>query len=210
MNEEWDRTRYEREKRNFIESRSRFRLIYLHAALIFTLTWLAGWAGSWALLEFDVGSMPVRYGLSFFLSYLVFIACVRVWADFMRSERSTSDMGSFDLPVADGEGCAIALAGLLLGLLVAGLFAWTGGLPLLLEVAFEVVFAGVIVKRLSRHQKVGDWLSALVRHTWRPALVAWLSLVTAAGWLQYQAPEVKTFATAVKAIWLKSQDPKAL
>ena len=210
MNEEWDPARYEREKRNFIESRSRFRPLYFHAALIFTLTWLAGWACSWALLKFGVGSMPLRYGLSFLLAYLVFVGCLRVWADFMRAERGGSDVGYFDLPVADGEGCAIVMACLLLGLLLAGVFALTGGLPLLLEVAFEVVFAGVIVKRLSRRQEVGNWLAAVVRHTWLHALVAWLVLVIVAGLLQHQAPEVKTFAAAVKAIWLKSQGPKAL
>ena len=207
MNEEWDPARYEREKRNFIESRSRFRSLYFHAALIFTLTWLAGWAGSWALLKFGVGSMPLRYGLSFLLAYLVFVGCVRVWADFMRAERGNSDVGSFDLPVADGEGCAIVMACLLLGLLLAGVFALTGGLPLLLEVAFEVVFAGVIVKRLSRRQEVGNWFAAVVRHTWLHALVAWLVLVIVAGLLQHQAPGAKTFAGATTALWLKSQSP---
>ncbi len=31
-----------------------------------------------------------------------------------------------------------------------------------------------------------------------------------AGLLQQQAPEIKTFAAAAKAIWLQSQEPKAL
>jgi hypothetical protein len=203
VNEEWGQARYEREKKNFIESRSRFRPLYFHAALIFTVTWLAGWACSWALLKWGMESMPHRYGFSFLLSYLVFVGCVRVWADFMRAERGGSGVGNFDLPVADGEGCAILIACLLLGLLLAGLFALTGGLPLLLEVAFEVVFAGVIVKRLSRQQAVGNWLASLVRHTWLHALVAWVLLVAVAGWLQHRAPAVNTFAAAVKAIWFK-------
>jgi hypothetical protein len=208
MNEEWDAARYAREKRNFIESRSRFRPLYWHAALIFTITWLAGWASSWAFLKGGMQSMPQRYGVSFLLSYLVFIGCVRVWADFMRAERGGFGGGNFDLPVADGEGCAIVLVCLLLGMLLASVFALTGGLSLLLEVAFEVVFAGVIVKRLSRRQEVGNWLAALVRCTWLHALVAWLVLVGAAGWLQRQAPEVHTLAAAAKAIWLKSQSLK--
>ena len=212
MNEEWDPARYQRERRNFIESRSRFRPIYFHAALIFTMTWLAGWACSWALLKFGVENMPLRYGVSFLLSYLVFIACVRVWADFMRAERGDGsvDAGGFDLPFVGFEGCAVVIAGLLLGLAVAGVFAMTGGLPLLLEVAFEVVFAGVVVKRLTRRQELGDWLSSVVRHTWLHALVAGLLLVAAAALLQHQAPEAKTFAAATKALWRKSQGPKAL
>jgi hypothetical protein len=210
MSEEWNPARYEREKRNFIESRSRFRPLYFHVALIFTLTWLAGWAGSWSLLKLGMESMPLRYGLSFLISYLVFVGCVRVWADFMRAERGGSDLGSFDVPFADGEGCAVVMTCLLLGLLLAGVFALTGGLPLLLEVAFEVVFAGVIVKRLSRKQEVGNWFAALVRQTWLHALVAWFVLVIVAGVLQHQVPEAKTFAAATKALWRKSQGPSTL
>ncbi len=212
MNEEWDQARYQREKRNFIESRARFRPLYLHTALIFTMTWLAGWACSWALFKCGVENIALRYGLSFLLSYVVFIACVRVWADFMRAERSggVGDAGGFDLPVADGEGCAIVTVCLLLGLLLTAVFALAGGLPLLLEVAFEVVFAGVVVKRIGRKQELGNWLSMVVRHTWPHALLAGLILVAAAGFLQHQAPEVKTFASAVKAIWLKSQASKSL
>ena len=123
----------------------------------------------------------------------------------MRTERADglSDIGGLDLPGADGEGCAILAVCLFLGFLLAGVFALAGGLPLLLEVAFEVVFAGVLVKRLSRQHKVGNWLAALVQHTWLHALVALLFVVTAAGLLQHQAPEVQTFAAAIKAIWPK-------
>jgi hypothetical protein len=39
MSEEWDGTRHEREKRNFIKARLRFRSAYLHTSLIFTATW---------------------------------------------------------------------------------------------------------------------------------------------------------------------------
>ncbi len=113
MNEEWDRARYEREKRSFIESRLRLRSVYFHAALIFTVTWLTGWAFSWALLKFGVVSMPLRYGLSFVLAYAAFVVCVRVWADFMRAESGGTEVGYVDLPVADLEGCAVVLAGLL-------------------------------------------------------------------------------------------------
>lgn len=205
MSEQWDRAQYEREKRNFIASRSRQRPLYLHAALIFTTTWLAAWACSWAFFKLGVANMTLRYGLSFFLSYLVFVVCVRVWADFMRAERADglADIGGLDLPGADAEGCAILTVCLFLGFLLAGVFVWAGGLPLLLEVAFEVVFAGVMVKRLSRQHKVGNWLAALVQHTWLHALVALLFVITAAGLLQHQAPKVQTFAAAIKVIWPK-------
>ena len=145
--------------------------------------------------------MPLRYGISFFLSYCVFLLCVRVWADYMRAERGSGDFdggSSFDLPGVDAEGCFIVFIALIVGLLFAAVFAMSGGLPLLMEVAFEVVFAGIVVKRLSRKKILGDWLSVLVRNTWVHALATLILLVVAAGVLQAQAPQTDTFATAIK------------
>ena len=203
MNEEWDRARYEREKRNFIERRLRFRFVNLHAGLIFAVTWLGGWLSSWALLKLGIASLPLRYAISFILAYAMFIACVRIWADFMRKEHGDAgswDGGGFDIPGADAEGCAVVLVALLLGLLLAGLFALVGGAPLLLEVAFEVVFAGVVVRRLSRRETVGAWAHRLVRNTWLPALLVWAALVAVAAWLQAEAPGSRTFAEAIRVV----------
>jgi hypothetical protein len=161
MSEDWDRKRYEQEKRRFIETRLLFRAIYFHTALMFLVTWLAGWFCSYMLLRSGMGSMPLRYALSFAFSYLVFMLCVRVWADSLRAAHPESRGGEW-LDVADvasaggGEGCLIAIAAMVLGLVVAALFAAMGGLPLLLEAAFEVVFAGVIVRRISGRRRVGD------------------------------------------------------
>lgn len=152
------------------------------------------------LLMFGMTNMPARYAISFFLSYLVFIACVRLWADLVRVERGGgSDGGGLDAGGVDGEGFLVVLVVLALGLVASALFAMIGGLPLLLEVAFEVAFAGVIVRRVSRKTTVGDWLGALIRNTWLPALAALIVLVTVAAALQAKAPEAKTFAAAVKA-----------
>jgi len=202
VNEEWDGARYAREKRDFIESRQRFRWIYLHTALIFTVTWLAGWLCSAVLLRAGMHSMPTRYALGFGLSYLVFLACVRVWAGLMRRERGKGPDwdGGFDLPGVDAEGCGVVLVALVLGLLVAGLFAFSGGLPLLLEAAFEVVFAGVVVRRISRKHTVGDWVARLVRNTWPHALVTLVALVGVAAWLQHKVPGSQTFAQAAKSL----------
>ena len=100
MSQEWDRARYEREKRNFIERSRQLRPLYLHVALIFGATWLAGWGFSRLLLAFGVTNMPERYAISFFPSYLVFIGCVRVWADFVSRENSGSG-GAWDGGTAD-------------------------------------------------------------------------------------------------------------
>lgn len=91
MSEEWDRARYEREKRNFIETRLRFRAVYFYAALIFTVTWLMGWFCSSLLLKFGMFNLAGRYAASFLLAYLVFVATVRVWADFMRTDRGSAE-----------------------------------------------------------------------------------------------------------------------
>jgi hypothetical protein len=198
-----DAAQYQREKRSFIASRLLWRFVYFHAALIFAATWLAGWLASWALLKLGMTSMPLRYALAFIASYLVFMLCVRVWADFMRSERGESvEPDGWDVPAADAEGCLFAVAALLLGLLAAGLFAMMGGLPLLLEVAFEVVFAGTVVRRASRKQVLGAWAGALLRNTWLHALAAWLGLITLAAVLQAKAPGAVTFSQAVRLLWL--------
>lgn len=203
MTPDWNRAEYEREKRRFIESRLLHRWVYFHAATIFTVTWLAGWLASWALLSLGLRSMPLRYALGFAFAYLVFMGCVRVWADFMRRERGEGiDLtGSGDAPVAMGfEGCAVVLAAAGLSLVVAGLFALTGGLPLLLEVAFEVVFAGAVVRRVARKQVLGDWAGRLWRNTWAHALAVMAVLVLLAAALQARVPQADTFAQAVAAL----------
>ncbi|MEO7390737.1 MAG: hypothetical protein ABIU58_01100 [Ramlibacter sp.] len=157
------------------------------------------------MLKLGMNSMPGRYAISFFLSYVVFIASVRVWADFVRTDRANGGDwgGSFDFPVGDSEGCAVVIAALVLGLIAAGLFAMAGGLPLLLEAAFEIAFAGVMVRRLSRKQALGNWLGSLVRNTWLHALATLTVLVGLAAFLQAKAPETTTFAQAVKALYSK-------
>ena len=208
MNEDWDSARYAREKRDFIETRLRFRSVYFHASLIFAVTWLAGWLCSFLLLKSGVTLLAGRYAVSFGVSYLVFICAVRVWADFMRrDDRSSSasardGFGSLDLPsFGDGEGCVAVLAVLVLGLVIAALFAKTGGLPMLLEVAFEVVFAGTIVRRMSRKETIGDWSSRLIRKTWLSALVSFILLVSVAAFLQASAPGSQTFAEAWRVLF---------
>lgn len=199
MTDEWDAAEYQRRKRDFVESRLLRRFVYLHAALIFTVTWLAGWLASWVLLRAGLVHMPGRYALAFLFSYLVFVAVVRVWADFMRQERGSGEV-PIDMPLVDAEGCGIVLVVALAALVIAALFAASGGLPLLLEAAFEVVFAGVVVRRARRRQVLGEWARVLVRNTWIHALVVLLLLVAVAGWLQHRVPEAQTFAQAVRVL----------
>lgn len=197
----WSRAEYEREKRNFIERRLRFRSVYWHSCVIFTVTWLSGWLCSALLLKLGLVAMPLRYALSFSLAYPVFLGAVRVWANFMKSERGEASGVSHIGGLGNlGEGCFFVLAAMLIAMVVAGIFALTGGLPLLLEAAFEVVFAGVMVRRFSGMEVVGDWAGTLLRKTSRHALVTLALLLSVAVWLQRHAPEAKTFAEAVKTL----------
>ena len=86
-------------------------------------------------------------------------------------------------------------------LIAATLFAMLGGLPLLLEVAFELAFAGVVVRRISGRQELGNWVGVLIRNTWWQALLALVLLVGLAAWLQAKAPQAKTFSQAVSQVW---------
>ena len=194
--EEWDAARYEREKRNFVERRLLFRWVHLHLAVIFAVTGLAGWVVSWTLRQAGIDNMPLRYALAFLPAYGVFLLCVRLWADEMRSEHGGENWTS-EVAAPDGEGCLLMAIALVGGLLVTTVFAMSGGVSLLLEVAFEVVFAGVVVKRLGRKRRLGEWAGPLVRGTWLPALVAGLVLVSVAGWLQHEVPGATGFSDAV-------------
>lgn len=197
----WSSAEYEREKRNFIATRLRFRSVYWHSCVIFTVTWLSGWLCSALLLKLGLAAMPLRYALSFALAYPVFLGAVRVWANFMKSERGeASGAGNIGAPGDLGECSLFVLAAMLIAMVVAGIFALTGGLPLLLEAAFEVVFAGVMVRRFSGMEVVGDWAGTLLRKTSRHALVTLALLLSVAVWLQRHAPEAKTFAEAVKTL----------
>ena len=83
---------------------------------------------------------------------------------------------------------------------MAGVFAMTGGLPLLLEVAFEVVFAGVIVRRARRTHVIGDWLGTALRCTWIHAAVTAIVLVGAAAYVQHKVPEAATLREGMKVL----------
>lgn len=201
--EEWDAARYHRERRDFIERRQLLQPLAFHAGLIFTVTGLAGWLASRALLAAGLRNMPMRYAASFTVAYLVFALCVRAWSDLMRRERGSLE-GGWDFPqVIDGEGCLLALAVLVVAMVFALVISLLGGLPLLLEVAFEVVFAGVVVRRLGRRETVGDWSGTLLRNTWLPASAIALLLVCLAGWLQHEAPGASTLGEAVRALRAK-------
>jgi hypothetical protein len=88
--------------------------------------------------------------------------------------------------------------------LLAGAFALIGGPELLLEAAFEVVFAGTMVRRLRHFQVVGNWKVRLLRNTAPYAFAVMVSLVAMAAGLQNRVPGAATFAQACRVLYLQA------
>ena len=196
----WDHREYLRQRKSFLTDRGENHPMVLATSLIFSATWLAGWLVSTLLLMLGLHSMPLRYALAFAVSYAVFFACVRLWCNSVRHDRGGNDW-SLDSPGFDGEGCLFVLAIMLAAVVIAGLFWASGGFMALLEVAFEVAFAGTVVRRLGRTEIVGDWAWRLLAGTWLHALVALLLLVGAAAWLQHKAPGAAKFSEALRTVF---------
>jgi hypothetical protein len=195
----WDTREHQRQKKVFLANRGAFHPLGFATTLIFAGTWLSGWLFSFGLLKLGVHSMPLRYGLAFVASYGVFFLCVRIWCGFVLWNRGQAS-SSFDAPVVDGEGCFWIVVIGAAACVPAMVFWLSGGFATLLEVAFEVVFAGTVVKRLGRLDIVGNWARALLSGTWMHACVALLILLGIAAALQRAAPQAITFVQAISAI----------
>ena len=199
----WDSREYLRRRREFIAERGHNHPMLVATTLIFSATWLFGWACSALLMHAGMRSMPPRYGLAFIASYGVFFLCVRRWCNSVRSDRQPGgdkdwfDLGNFD------EGCLAVLVIALAAFVIGGLFLATGGVAALLEVAFEVAFAGTIVRGLARTEIVGHWARTLFANTWRHALIALLVLLGIATALQRAAPGASKFADAIHMMWAR-------
>jgi hypothetical protein len=205
----WSWKDYLRARQQFVQARQ-YRVSTMGVALVFTVTWLAGWAASASLLRWGhVTGMGLRYAVSAAVAYAVFFAAMRVWAEFQRgnpSERSGLDdlaSGPPDFWGFDGgEGCLIALAISLISLLAAVLLGVFGGFAALLEVAFEVAFAGVVVRRaFAPNIVVGRWWQTLLRRTALPALIIAALLVALAAQVQTWFPQSHTLGQAMSQ-WL--------
>ncbi len=177
----WKDVDLERERRGFIEARKNHVSMW-GVSLVFVLIFLLTWLSSWILLKIGLKSMPWRYALNILVGYAAFFGGIRIWADFQKrhpSDRNkNSKFGGFDLPMVYAEGCLIFVVLIPVALLIAVLFSWVGT-SLLLEVAFEIAFAGALVRRMGEIQEVGNWHVVLFQKTrWWVAL---LILVVCAG-----------------------------
>lgn len=178
----------------------------LATTLMFVVIWLSGWACSALLLHFGWYSMAVRYAASSLVSYGMFFWCVRFWCDFaVKPEKAKVDKSDWVGDpgingVGDDEGCLIAVAIIVLAFLLSGVFFLVGGYAMLVEVAFEVAFAGTLVKSMGQEYTVGNWAGKLFRKTWLPALLVAAILVGFAAKMQHDYPQSHTLAQAFKAM----------
>jgi hypothetical protein len=162
----------------------------------------AAWYCSYLMLtKWHITSMPIRYLISGFVAYLPFILLIRIWAIWIQGESQyyslnrefTEEMALETFPHSLVES-AVIYAMTLAIVLVMALF---GGVAVLLEVAFEVAFAGVIVEHAARIKVVGSWFSLLLQKTmWRAALMTTLWALLGA-YLQYKVPSAATLSQAL-------------
>ncbi|MDR2012001.1 MAG: hypothetical protein LBQ20_02920 [Rhodanobacter sp.] len=204
----WHWQDYLRTRRQFVDARQH-RASTVGIALVFTVTWLAGWVCSALLHRGGIDNMALRYALSAAVAYAAFFAAVRIWAHFQNAEPSNTGEWLRPLDMLewnyDGEGCPTALAIFLASLLAATLLAAFGGLAALFEVAFEVVFAGVIVRRAFGEKFIlGAWWQLLLRRTWLSALLIATLLVALAAQVQTWYPQDTTLGQAFTH-WLRER-----
>jgi hypothetical protein len=198
----WDKRKEHNERHLFVSRRLDLAPPVTAVALIFSGTWLCAWLASAALLALGMRNMPLRYVLAFVIAYACFFGFVRIWCDFAKREpeKKFSD-NYFDLPSGgDGEGCLIVLALIAVALVLSGLFWAIGGYGLLLEVAFEIAFAGTVVRGIGKQSMLGNWPKALLQRTWWIALIVMIVVAFFAVVVQNNAPGALTAAQAFKSI----------
>ncbi len=206
---QWNFFQLGRERESFVNSRKE-HVGGMGLGLVFAATALAVWLTSVVLLRQGLHSMPLRYAIALALGYGVFALCVRVWADFQKriTPSSRLDTGSsldameFAANVGDdfGIGCLVVLGSVVVGALLVAMFGLFGGVTVLLEVAFEVAFAGVVVRGLQRTETVGNWLGTLLRRTGLQAAAMIGVVAAASAWVQRVHPDVVTLPQAFRAV----------
>lgn len=203
----WNRKRYEEEKRRFIQRRIHLAPLWGQFTFVLGISWAAAWFCSWFLLQYFaeahpwVRDLPSRYAVAFLFAYACFFLAIRFWIEMAKHEPEQQIERLHAQGIVDGEGCLIVFVVLAVSFVVGGLILAFGGAPMLLETAFEAAFAGVVVRRpLSGDLVLGSWKMCLLKNTWKQAVAGILLLVALAAWLQDQAPQAATLASAVQVI----------
>ncbi len=202
----WSKHKLETERKRFVAAR-KDHVSWTGLAAVFLVTFFATWAASTALFHWTTLRMPVRYVLAMVVGYGVFFLVVRVWSDFQKRApqyrpRDNDDVATLELMQFDnGSGFFLVIIGLPLALIFGALVSWIGA-AMLLEVAFEVAFAGVMVRSVWKtDHTVGNWQGALLRKTWLWAALAMLLVYQGAHFLQSRFPSLQTAADVVVELW---------
>lgn len=166
--------------------------------------WLIGWLTSAALLARGMHLLPMRYAIAFIAAYCCLFCFVRIWGEYARRQpdSKTEKLQKSINPVL-GEGLVWLFPFFIIPLLVSAAVWLVGGYALLLEVAFEIAFAGTVVRGVSKQTLVGHWALSLLRRTWLLALLVMALLCAFAAMMQHAAPETDTIAQAYMAIRAK-------
>jgi hypothetical protein len=203
-------------KRSFIKRVMANHMIGLHLFLIFMACWMFAWFVTATLVFLGVKWMVLRYAIAFGSSYVFFFYLVNLWISsvnwndspqLVRNSDFSDEIGSYGEPWWGHESSfwmyTILLFGaVLIGILTLG-FSLLGGVAMFLEVVFEALFAGVIVRTLRGKIMLGYWEKKLFRSTWLPALIMLILLCTAAWKIQETYPQASTINEAVKAYRLQ-------
>jgi hypothetical protein len=192
-------------KRNFIALVQERHSVGFHLFWMFLFTWLFAWLIAAILVAYGMKSMPMRYAIAFAGSYVFFYLLVKFWIHSTNwiggAARKNNEGGGWGdiASVGDlGEGCLPVV----LAILAVMLFTWVvymfGGATILLEVVFEALFAGVVVRTLKGKVKLGNWHIKLFQVTWLPALIMLVLLCGFAWKIQDAYPSANTINEAIK------------
>ncbi len=204
--ESWNRSKWVTERNRFIAAR-KDHVSWSGLFMIFFVTGGITLLTSVVLRHATSITMPWRYVLALAAGYGAFFFAIRVWADFQRHSPQYrpkgDDHGILDAIQASGAG-ELGFAYILLlpfALILGGIMSWFGA-AMLLEVAFEVAFAGMMVRGAwAAETRVGNWAGVLLRKTGGVALVLMMLVFTAAHYVQSRNPQVQTAADTFKLLF---------
>ena len=226
------RGRAKRALRQYFEKRRSPRSML---AIVILLTGLAGFGSSFGLLRSGLHLMSVRYPLSVFGAYGIFLVLIRLWVEVERrhfdseAEEIKSALEKEDGPepsdirVSDSswwdwlnispdfgfdEGCLpVILIGAILGLL--GLFVSAiDAAPLLIaEVFVDVALVGLLYRRLSAAARE-HWLGTAIRKTWLHVLGTALLLSIVGACLDVMAPQSDSMGKAIREMYRQGHPKK--
>lgn len=152
--------------------------------ILVSLTGLAGFGASVAMLAAGIDAMALRYLLAMGVAYIVFLLLLWLWLH--TSAADYLDVGSFG---SDGNACAKDGAG--------DFVIWSAPI-LFAEILVDALLATGLYRRL-RMLEPEHWMLAALRRTVIPFVLTTLT-VAAAGWgMQAYAPDARSLGEVLSS-----------